>query len=205
MRRSRPSLLEKQGIKIMSGAKVVNLDEKSDSIDATNGDGKGNIIKVIVDRGIAAVGVIGNVGNIGVEKLCLKIERGTIAIDDPCQTSVLGIYAIGDVAGPPMLAHKAEHEGVICIEAIKGLRQHPMDESMIPDCTYCSPQVASAGLTDQAPKDKKFDIRVGHFPSPVTAKPLRSARTRAWSRRPLTGRPTSQLRAHLVDVRGEQS
>ena len=128
MRRSRPSLLEKQGIKIMSGAKVVNLDEKSDSIDATNGDGKGNIIKVIVDRGIAAVGVIGNVGNIGVEKLCLKIERGTIAIDDPCQTSVLGIYAIGDVAGPPMLAHKAEHEGVICIEAIKGLRQHPIDE-----------------------------------------------------------------------------
>ena len=75
-----------------------------------------------------------------------------------------GIYAIGDVAGPPMLAHKAEHEGVICVEAIKGLHPHPMDKRMIPGCTYCAPQVASVGLTEQAAKDKKLDVRVGRFP-----------------------------------------
>jgi dihydrolipoamide dehydrogenase len=77
---------------------------------------------------------------------------------------VPGIYAIGDVAGPPMLAHKAEHEGVICVEAIKGLHPHPMDKRMIPGCTYCQPQIASVGLTEQAAKDQKYDIRVGHFP-----------------------------------------
>ena len=75
-----------------------------------------------------------------------------------------GIYAIGDVAGPPLLAHKAEHEGVICIEAIKGLKPHPMDKRLIPGCTYCSPQIASVGLTEQAAKEKKLDIRVGRFP-----------------------------------------
>ena len=81
-----------------------------------------------------------------------------------CRTNVPGIYAIGDVAGPPMLAHKAEHEGVICVEAIKGLHPHAMDKSLIPGCTYCFPQVASVGLTEQAAKDKKLDIRVGRFP-----------------------------------------
>ena len=94
----------------------------------------------------------------------MKIERGTIAIDGLCKTNVPGIYAIGDVAGPPMLAHKAEHEGVICVEAIKGLKVHPMNKLMIPGCTYCSPQVASVGLTEQAAKEKKLDIRVGRFP-----------------------------------------
>jgi dihydrolipoamide dehydrogenase len=94
----------------------------------------------------------------------VKTDRGTIVIDGFCKTSVPGIYAIGDVAGPPMLAHKAEHEGVICVEAIKGLHPHPMDKQMIPGCTYCHPQVASVGLTEQAAKDKKYDIRVGRFP-----------------------------------------
>ena len=94
----------------------------------------------------------------------MKTERGTIVIDGFCKTNVPGIYAIGDVAGPPMLAHKAEHEGVICVEAIKGMHPHPMDKRMIPGCTYCAPQVASVGLTEQAAKDKKLDVRVGRFP-----------------------------------------
>ena len=155
---------EKQGMKIMSGAKVTKLDKKADSVTATIDDGKGKISEITVDRVIAAVGVVGNVENIGLEKLGVKIERGTIAIDGFCKTNVPGIYAIGDVAGPPMLAHKAEHEGVICVEAIKGMHPHPMDKQMIPGCTYCAPQVASVGLTEQAAKDKKLDIRVGRFP-----------------------------------------
>jgi dihydrolipoamide dehydrogenase len=155
---------EKQGMTIMSGAKVVKLDKKADSVAATIDDGKGKTQTIEVDRVIAAVGVVGNVENLGLEKLGVKTDRGTIVIDGLCRTNVPGIYAIGDVAGPPMLAHKAEHEGVICVEGIKGLHPHPMDKLMIPGCTYCSPQVASVGLTEQAAKDKKLDIRVGRFP-----------------------------------------
>jgi dihydrolipoamide dehydrogenase len=155
---------EKQGMKILSGAKVTKLDKKADSVTATIDDGKGKTSEITVDRVIAAVGVVGNVENLGLEKLGVKVERGTIAIDGFCKTNVPGVYAIGDVAGPPMLAHKAEHEGVICVEAIKGLHPHPMDKQLIPGCTYCAPQVASVGLTEQAAKDKKLDVRVGRFP-----------------------------------------
>ncbi len=155
---------EKQGIKIFTGAKVTKLDKKSDSVSATYEDGKGNAQTAEFERVISAVGVVGNVENLGLEKLGVKIERGTIVIDGYCRTNVPGIYAIGDVAGPPMLAHKAEHEGVICVEAIKGLKVHPMDKNLIPGCTYCAPQVASVGLTEAAAKDKKLDIRVGRFP-----------------------------------------
>jgi len=154
---------EKQGIKIMAGAKVTKLDKKSDSVTATiEADGKSQ--QITVDRVIASVGVIGNIENLGLEKLGVKIERGTIAIDGFCKTNVPGIYAIGDVAGPPMLAHKAEHEGVICVEAIKGMHPHPMDKLKIPGCTYCHPQIASVGLTEAAAKAKGLDIRVGRFP-----------------------------------------
>ncbi len=155
---------EKQGIKIMTGAKVTKLDKKGDGVTAAIDDGKGGTQSITVERVISAVGVVGNTENLGLEKLGVKIERGTIAIDGFCRTNVPGIYAIGDVAGPPMLAHKAEHEGVVCVEAIRGLKPHPMDKLKIPGCTYCSPQVASVGLTEAACKEKKIDIRVGRFP-----------------------------------------
>lgn len=154
---------EKQGLKIHSNAKVTKLDKKADSVTATiEADGKSQ--QITVDRVIAAVGVVGNIENLGLEKLGVKTDRGCIVVDGFCKTNVPGIYAIGDVAGPPMLAHKAEHEGVICIEAIKGLHPHPMNKSMIPGCTYCTPQVASVGLTEAAAKAKGLDIRVGRFP-----------------------------------------
>jgi dihydrolipoamide dehydrogenase len=155
---------EKQGIRILTGAKVTKLDKKADSVTATIDAGSGKTEQLTVDRVISAVGVVGNIENLGLEKLGVKTERGCVVIDGVGKTSVPGIYAIGDVAGPPMLAHKAEHEGVICVEAIKGLHPHPMDKRMIPGCTYCSPQVASVGLTEQAAKDMKLDIRVGRFP-----------------------------------------
>jgi len=155
---------EKQGIKIFTGAKVTKLDKKSDNVTATIDDGKGGTQTLTAERIISAVGVVGNIENLGLEKLGVKTDRGAIVIDGMCKTNVPGIYAIGDVAGPPLLAHKAEHEGVICVEAIKGLNPHPMDKLLIPGCTYCSPQIASVGLTEQAAKDKKLDIRVGRFP-----------------------------------------
>jgi dihydrolipoamide dehydrogenase len=164
--------LEKQGIKFLTGAKVTKLDKKADSVTATIEDAKGATQTITVDRVISAVGVVGNTENLGLEKLGVKVERGTIVTDGLSRTNVPGIYAIGDVAGPPMLAHKAEHEGEICIEAIKGLKPHPLDKLMIPGCTYCSPQVASVGLTEAAAKEKKFDIRVGRFPFAANGKAI---------------------------------
>ena len=155
---------EKQGIKIMTGAKVTKLDKKGDGVTAQIEDAKGQKSSLAVERVISAVGVVGNVENLGLEKLGVKTDRGTIVIDGHCRTNMPGIYAIGDVAGPPMLAHKAEHEGVICVEAIKGLNPHPMDKLMIPGCTYCQPQIASVGLTEAAAKEKKIDVRIGRFP-----------------------------------------
>jgi dihydrolipoamide dehydrogenase len=154
---------EKQGIKILTDTKVAKLDKKADSVTATI-EGKGGTQALTVERVISAVGVVGNIENLGLEKVGVKTERGTIVVDALNRTNVPGIYAIGDVAGPPLLAHKAEHEGVICVEAIKGLNPHPMDKRLIPGCTYCSPQIASVGLTEQAAKEKKLEVRVGRFP-----------------------------------------
>jgi len=113
---------------------------------------------------ISAVGVTGNIENLGLEKVGVKTERGAVVVDAYSRTNIPGIYAIGDVAGPPLLAHKAEHEGVVCIEAIKGLKPHPMDKRLIPGCTYCSPQVASVGLTEQGAKAQNREVRIGRFP-----------------------------------------
>ncbi|MBX3533230.1 MAG: dihydrolipoyl dehydrogenase [Xanthobacteraceae bacterium] len=155
---------EKQGIKVMTGAKVTKLDKKSNSVVATIDDGKGKTQTLEVDRVISAVGVVGNIENLGLKALGIKTDRGTIQTDAYGKTNVAGIYAIGDVAGPPMLAHKAEHEGVICVEAIKGMKPHPMEKNRIPGCTYCNPQIASVGLTEKRAKEEKREVRIGRFP-----------------------------------------
>src|ERR1700749_962717 len=154
---------EKQGIKIMTSTKVTKLEKKADSAVATIDDGKSQQTTEF-ERVNSAVGVVGNIENLGLEKLGVKTDRGCVVIDGNCKTNVPGIYAIGDVAGPPMLAHKAEHEGVICVEAIKGLHPHAMDKNLIPGCTYCNPQVASVGLTEAKAKEGGREIRVGRFP-----------------------------------------
>src|SRR5215472_15886782 len=155
---------EKQGIKILTCTKVAKLEKKRDSVVATIDDGKGKPQTIEFERVISAIGVVGNIENLGLEKLGVKTDRGTIVIGGHCRTNVEGIYAIGDVAGPPMLAHKAEHEGVICVETVKGLNPHPMDKNLIPGCTYCNPQIASVGLTEAAAKEGGREIRVGRFP-----------------------------------------
>lgn len=155
--------LEKRGIRILTGAKVAKVEKATNSITAhIEIDGKTETITA--DRLISAVGVQGNIENIGLEALGVKTERGCIVIDEWSRTNIQGIYAIGDVAGPPMLAHKAEEEGVICVEKIAGLPTvHPLDKGKIPGCTYCNPQVASVGLTEAKAKAAGHDIRVGHY------------------------------------------
>lgn len=156
--------LEKEGLKFILEAKVTKVDKAANAITAHVEKKDGSVEKITADRMISAVGVQANVENLGLEALGVKLERGAIAIDGYCRTSVPGVYAIGDVAGPPMLAHKAEHEAVICVEKIAGRAVHPLDKALVPGCTYCHPQVASVGLTEAKAKEAGRDIRVGRFP-----------------------------------------
>jgi dihydrolipoamide dehydrogenase len=189
---------EKQGMKIMSGAKVTRLEKGADSVTATIDDGTGKTQSLTVERVISAVGVVGNVENIGLEKLGVKFDRGTIAVDGYGRTNVPGIYAIGDVAGPPMLAHKAEHEGVICVEAIKGLNAHPLEKLRIPGCTYCHPQIASVGLTEQAAKDQGREIKVGRFPFAGNGKAIALGEDQGMVKTVFDAKTGQLLGAHLV-------
>jgi dihydrolipoamide dehydrogenase len=155
---------ERQGMKIFTQAKVTQLAKASDGVTASIEDGKGGTQQIRAERAISAVGVVGNVENLGLESLGVKTSRGTVETDGYGRTNVPGVYAIGDVAGPPMLAHKAEHEGVVCVEAIKGLKPQPLDKARIPGCTYCQPQIASVGLTEKAAQEQGRATKVGRFP-----------------------------------------
>ncbi|WP_340119065.1 dihydrolipoyl dehydrogenase [Pelagibius sp. 7325] len=156
---------EKMGMKIMTEAKVTGVKKGSDNVTATIEDKAGKKSEITVDRIISAVGVQGNIEDIGLDTTKVKTDRGCIVIDEYGRTAEKGIYAIGDVAGPPMLAHKAEHEGVICVEKIAGLNDvHPMKKEQIPGCTYCHPQVASVGLTEKKAKEAGYEVKVGRFP-----------------------------------------
>ncbi len=163
---------EKAGIKIMTSTKVSKVEKKTNGVVCTLEDEKGNKSTLEAERLISAVGVVGNIENIGLEKLGVKTDRGCVVTDGLGRTNIPGIFAIGDVAGPPMLAHKAEHEGVICVEAIKGLHVHPMDKAMIPGCTYCHPQVASVGLTEAKAKEQGLSIKIGRFPFMANGKAI---------------------------------
>jgi len=156
--------MEKQGIKFLLEAKVSQVKKSAKGVTATVETKDGKKQDLTAEKLISAVGVVGNIENLGLEELGVKTDRGCVVIDGYGRTSVPGIYAIGDVAGPPMLAHKAEHEGVICVEKIAGKDVHAMDKSMIPGCTYCHPQVASVGLTEPKAKEAGYDIKVGRFP-----------------------------------------
>jgi dihydrolipoamide dehydrogenase len=162
---------EKQGIKFMTGAQVTSVEKGDDQVTGTV-EADGNSQTLTADRVISAVGVVGNVENLGLEQLGVKMDRSTIVTDGFGRTNVPGVYAIGDVAGPPMLAHKAEHEGIICIETIKGLPTHPMDKTKIPGCTYCQPQVASVGLTEAKATEQGFELSVGRFPFAANGKAI---------------------------------
>ncbi|WP_085902118.1 dihydrolipoyl dehydrogenase [Kiloniella majae] len=155
--------LGKHGLKFRTGTKVSKLDKKSNQVTATL-EKNGKTEQITVDRVISAVGVVGNIENLGLEALGIKTDRGCIVTDEFSRTNVPGVFAIGDVAGPPMLAHKAEHEGVVCIEKIAGLSAHPIDKSKIPGCTYCHPQIASVGLNEQTAKAEGRDVKIGRFP-----------------------------------------
>ncbi len=189
---------ERQGIKVLTGAKVTKLDKRGDGVVAAIDDGKGGTQSLEVERVISAVGVVGNVEGLGLEKLGVRIDRGTIVVDGHGRTSVPGIYAIGDVAGPPMLAHKAEHEGVVCVEAIKGLDPHPLDKLKIPGCTYCTPQIASVGLTEAAAKAQGREVRIGRFPFAGNGKAIALGEDQGLVKTVFDAKSGQLLGAHMV-------
>ena len=155
---------EKQGMKILTGAKVTKLDKSAKGVKATIETPKGKE-EITVENVIMAVGIVGNTENIGLEKTKVKVDRGHIVTNEWLATDEPGVYAIGDVTGPPWLAHKASHEGVICVEKIAGVKDvHPLKKLNIPGCTYCTPQVASVGLTEKAAREKGYKVKVGRFP-----------------------------------------
>jgi len=155
---------EKQGIKILTSAKTTKVQKNADSVTATIEAG-GKTQEITADRVISAVGIVGNVEDLGLEGTGVKVERGHIVIDEYCRTGEAGVYAIGDVTGAPWLAHKASHEGVICVESIA--RQNdvkPLNIGNIPGCTYSRPQIASVGMTETRAKEAGHEVRVGRFP-----------------------------------------
>lgn len=155
---------KKQGMNILTNAKVQKLDKSKTNVKVTVETAKGKQ-EITVDVVISAVGIVANTENIGLEKTKIKLDRGHIITNEWLETDEKGVYAIGDVTGAPWLAHKASHEGIICIEKIAGQKGvHPLNKSNIPGCTYCHPQVASVGMTEQAAKGQGYKIKVGRFP-----------------------------------------
>jgi dihydrolipoamide dehydrogenase len=155
---------ERQGMKIMTAATVSGVKKNGNGVTATV-KANGKETQLTADRLILAVGIVGNVENIGLEGTKVRVEKTHVVTDEYLRTDEPGVYAIGDLVGPPWLAHKASHEGVICVEKIAGLNDvHPIDAKNIPGCTYCRPQVASVGLTEAQAKANGREIRVGRFP-----------------------------------------
>ena len=156
---------KKQGMTIHKGTTVSDLKKSDGKVTATFKDKKDKSSTDTFDRVILAVGIVGNVENIGLEGTKVKVEKTHVVVDEFSRTGEPGVYAIGDLTGPPWLAHKASHEGVICVEKIAGEKDvHPLNTSNVPGCTYCNPQVASVGLTEAAAKEKGYDVKVGRFP-----------------------------------------
>jgi dihydrolipoamide dehydrogenase len=190
--------LEKQGIKIHTGATVKALDSAADRVTAQVEAGDRSLA-LSVENVIVAVGIVGNVEDIGLDGTAVEVRGTHVVVDCWLRTGEPGIYAIGDLVGPPWLAHKASHEGVVCVEHIAGVNDvHPLDPSNIPACTYCRPQVASIGLTEEAAKAAGYAVRVGHFPFIGNGKAVALGATEGLVKTVFDGKTGELLGAHMV-------
>lgn len=168
----------KRGMTILTGAKLDKAEVGKDGVTLTVTDAKGQTQTVVAERILSAIGRAPLVEDLGLEKAGVKLtDRGFIEVDRQMRTSVEGIYAIGDVAGPPLLAHKGSHEGVACVEAIHGDPHAGIDYGNIPNCTYCHPEVASVGLTEEQAREKGLEIEVGVFPWTANGRALTAGET----------------------------
>lgn len=189
---------EKQGIKIHTEATVKALERAGDQVIAQIEVG-GKTLAVTVDKVILAVGIVGNVEDIGLENTKVEVQRTHVVVDQWLRTGEPGVYAIGDLVGPPWLAHKASHEGVICVEHIAGVNDvHPLEIRNIPACTYCRPQVASVGLTEQAARDAGHEVKIGHFPYLGNGKAIALGEPEGMVKTVFDGKTGELLGAHMI-------
>jgi dihydrolipoamide dehydrogenase len=188
---------QRQGIDLRVKATVKSLKKGSNNVTALIEQG-GKSETMTFDRVISAVGIVGNVENVGIENTKIKVDRTHVQIGPYGETGEPGIYAIGDLCGPPWLAHKASHEAVVCVEKIAGLKPHPLDVSRIPGCTYCHPQVASVGMTEQAAKEKGLEIKVGRFPFLANGKAIALGDTAGMVKTVFNAKTGELLGAHMI-------
>lgn len=190
---------EKQGMKIITGTTVKELKKGKDNVTANleSKDGKKQELKV--DRVIMAVGIVANTDDLGLKGTKVKLEKGHIVVNEWCETDEKGVYAIGDITGAPWLAHKASHEGIICVEKIAGQKDvHPMKRENIPGCTYCTPQIASIGLTEARAKESGRKIKVGRFPFIGNGKAIAMGETDGMVKTIFDEKTGELLGAHMI-------
>jgi dihydrolipoamide dehydrogenase len=188
----------KQGMTILAGAAVKGVKKGADNVTVTV-EANGKAQEITVERVISAVGIVGNVEGVGLEGTGVKVDRTHVVIDEFCRTGEPGVYAIGDLAGPPWLAHKAMHEGVMCVEKIAGLNDvHPMNVGNIPGCTYCRPQIASVGMTEARAKEAGHDIKVGRFPFIGNGKAIAMGETEGLVKTVFDAKTGELLGAHMI-------
>lgn len=185
------------GIAVVTGASVEKVEKVKSGLAVTVKTKKSTRV-IEVDQVLSAVGVVGNIESMGLEKVGVKTENGHIVTDEFGRTNISGVYAIGDVAGPPWLAHKASHEGIICVEKIAGKKVHALDKGNIPGCTYCQPQIASVGYTEQQAKEEKLDIKVGKFPFTASGKASAAGHTDGFVKVIFDARYGELLGCHII-------
>ncbi|HMK41681.1 MAG TPA: FAD-dependent oxidoreductase, partial [Methyloceanibacter sp.] len=189
----------RQGIVIHTETTVARILKGADSVAVAMKKSDGATEEIAVDRVILAIGITGNVEGVGLEDQGVKIKKGHIVVDEWCRTGVPRLYAIGDVVGPPWLAHKASHEGIICVEKIAELDGvHPLDKTNIPGCTYSSPQIASVGLTEEAARAGGREIRAGHFPYSANGKAIALGETEGLVKTIFDAGSGALLGAHII-------
>ena len=188
----------KQGIKIKTSSKVVGIKKDAKGIDVSI-DANGVVDSLKVDKIILAVGIIANTEGIGLEKTKIRTERGHIMIDQWCETDEPGIFAIGDVTGGPWLAHKASHEGVVCVEKIAGIKGvHPLNMHNIPGCTYSRPQIASVGMTQTKAESDGYDVKIGKFPFMGNGKAIALGEMEGFVKTIFDNKTGELLGAHMI-------
>ena len=188
----------KQGMKILEKAAVKKLDRHPGKGVTAHIEVAGKVETQDFDTVISAVGIVGNVENLGLEELGVKVDRTHVVTDEYCRTGVPGLYAIGDIAGAPWLAHKASHEGVMVAELIAGQHPHPIKPGSIAGCTYCHPQVASVGLTEARAKEQGYEIRVGRFPFIGNGKAIALGEPEGFVKTVFDAKTGELLGAHMV-------
>lgn len=189
---------KKDGIRILTKSKVVSAKVKDSQVEVviSKSDGKEEVLKA--DYALNAIGIEANIGDIGLEKIGVNLEKGFIKVNEYMQTNVESVYAIGDVAGPPWLAHKASAEGIVAVEKIAGLNPHPINYKNIPGCTYCQPQVASVGMTEKEAKEAGFDVRIGKFPYTANGKAHGIGEARGFVKLVIDNKYGEILGAHMI-------